>query len=145
MQGYVSTHRLEELRDTLTAALHEVEELLKSPELVDRRRDTGPAPARERNGANPALIEPKYRIAPGQHSYADLVWEYMPAGKDFSLDDAVKVIRPMVIDPSERFRDGMRQGLKRDDRFREKRYDDGVYFRKVTRESDGSLGIEEGW
>jgi hypothetical protein len=69
----------------------------------------------------------------------------MPADRSFSLDEAVATIRPMVIDPAERFRDGMRQGLQRDARFREIRHDDGtLYFRRVAKEADGRLGIDEG-
>jgi hypothetical protein len=139
MEGYVSTARLGQLRDRLVAVLNEVEAILEAPELVDRRRT--PDPRQRPDGA----VKPTYRIGPGEESYATLVWRYMPADRSFSLDEAVATIRPMVIDPAERFRDGMRQGLQRDARFREIRHDDGtLYFRRVAKEADGRLGIDEG-
>lgn len=58
----------------------------------------------------------RFRIGSGHHTYEEMADRFM--GEDFSLDDFIKILERVVIDPASRMRDSARQALARSDRFR---------------------------
>lgn len=131
-------HRLSVQMEQMSLRAHEIvadtEEIARVMEKLVEELARGLDAVPLQNGMSTTdVLEKRFEIGPRQ-SYADVV-QRLVGEPVFSLDEAYETIRHRITTDSKRVRDGLRQSLDRDERFRRLEDDDGeIYYQRVEQE-----------